>query len=393
MPWRQTDPVLERTRFVLEAERSGLSISELCRRYGISRPTGYHWIRRYRIEGLAGLEDRSRRPHRSPEETPAEVIEKLVALRERKPNWGPKKLLDRLGRLHPEMMLPAVSTVSAILKRHGLVKTRRRRRHPERVLVSPMGELESPNEVWTTDFKGEFRVGSGEMCYPLTIADGWSRFLLACEGLTATRYQLAQPAFIRVFQEYGLPDRIRSDNGPPFGTHAVGGLSRLAVWWLKLGIRVERSRPGKPQDNGRHERMHRTLKEETMRPVQAGMSSQQERFDAFRREYNEERPHEALSGLSPGDLYRASWRPLTSETPGLDYPAHYERRQVRTDGAIKWRGKYIFLSEILAREPVGFDEIEDDVWAVYFTSLRLGTLNHGKFNAGKRTLEPAGTPS
>lgn len=393
MPWRQTDPVLERTRFVLEAERSGWSISELCRRYGISRPTAYHWIRRYQAEGLAGLEDRSRRPHRSPKETPAEVIEELVELRVRKPNWGPKKLLDRLRRLHPEVELPAASTVSAILKRKGLVKTRRRRTHPERVLVSSMGELEGPNEVWTTDFKGEFRVGSGDLCYPLTIADGWSRFLLACEGLAATRYQQAQPAFIRVFQEYGLPDRIRSDNGPPFGTHAVCGLSRLAVWWLKLGIRVERSRPGKPQDNGRHERMHRTLKEETTRPVQARMSSQQERFDAFRREYNEERPHEALSGLSPADLYQPSWRPLTTATPGLDYPTHYERRQVRTDGTIKWRGERIFVSEILAREPVGLEEIEDDIWAVSFASLRLGTLSQGKFNAEKRTRNRRGCPS
>lgn len=393
MPWRQTDPVLERTRFVLEAERSGLSISELCRWYGISRPTAYQWMRRYRAEGLTGLEDRSRRPHRSPKETPAEVIEKLVELRGRKPNWGPKKLLDRLRRLHPELELPAASTVSAILKRKGLVQTRRRRTHPERVLVTPMGELEGPNEVWTTDFKGEFRVGSGELCYPLTIADGWSRFLLACEGLAATRYQLTQPAFVRVFQEYGLPDRIRSDNGPPFGTHAVCGLSRLAVWWLKLGIRVERSRPGKPQDNGRHERMHRTLKEETTRPAQARMSSQQERFDAFRREYNEDRPHEALSGLSPADLYRPSWRPLTWETPGLDYPAHYERRQVRTDGTIKWRGERIFISEILVREPVGLEEIEDDVWGVYFASLRLGTLRQGKFNAEKRTRRRRGEPS
>jgi transposase InsO family protein len=312
------------------------------------------------------------------------VIEALVALRKRKPNWGPKKLLDRQRRLHPEMKLPAASTVSAILKRRGLVEPRRRRRHPERVLVSPMGELSGPNEVWTTDFKGEFRVGSGQMCYPLTIADGWSRFLLACESLSATQYQLTQPAFTRVFQEYGLPARIRSDNGPPFGTHALCGLSRLSVWWLKLGIRVERSRPGKPQDNGRHERMHRTLKEETARPVQAELSSQQERFDAFRREYNEERPHEALSGLSPTDLYEASWRPLTSETPGLDYPAHYERRQVRTDGAIRWHGKYVFVSEVLGREPIGLDEIEDDVWAVYFASLRLGTLRQGKFNAEQK---------
>jgi len=391
MPWRQTDPVLERTRFVLEAERSGIALSELCRRYGISRPTGYQWIRRYQAEGLAGLEDHSRRPHRFPNETPAEVVDQLVKLRARKPNWGPKKLLARLQRLHPELPLPAASTVSAILKRKGLVEPARRRPKPERVLVSNTGEPEAANEVWTTDFKGEFRVGSGELCYPLTISDGWSRFLLACDGLASTRYELTRPTFIRVFQEFGLPDRIRSDNGPPFGTHAICGLSRLAVWWLKLGIRVERSRPGKPQDNGRHERMHRTLKEETTRPAEPQMSAQQERFDAFRREYNEERPHEALGGLSPADLYRPSWRPLTSETPGLDYPAHYERRQVRRDGSIKWRGRHVFISEILEREPVGLEEIEDDVWAVYFASLQLGTLTHGKFNPKKRAKPGGGT--
>jgi transposase InsO family protein len=333
---------------------------------------------------LAGLEDRSRRPHRSPLETPAEVIAQLEELRGKKPDWGPKKLLARMRRQHPEMELPAPSTVSAILKRKGLVEAPRRRARPARVLVSPLGELEAPNQVWTTDFKGEFRLGSGEMCYPLTIADGWSRFLLACEGLAASRYELTQPVFIRVFQEYGLPDRIRSDNGPPFGTHAVCGLSRLAVWWLKLGIEVERSRPGKPQDNGRHERMHRTLQEATAQP-EPEMSAQQKRYNGFRREYNEIRPHEALSGLSPADLYRPSWRPLTAEAPGLDYPAHYERRQVRPDGAIKWRGNYVFISELLAREPVGLVEIEDDVWELYFTSLRLGTLRQGKFNSEKRT--------
>lgn len=395
MPWRQTDPVLERTRFVLEHERSGLSISELCRRYGISRPTGYQWIRRYRAEGMDGLLDRSRRPLESPRKTPPEVVEKLIALRAKKPTWGPKKLLARLSRLHPELTLPAPSTVSAILKRRGLVEPRRRRQRPaERVLVSPLGELEGPNQVWTTDFKGEFRLGSGQLCYPLTIADGWSRFLVACQGLTTTRYQLARPVFTRVFEEYGLPERIRSDNGAPFGTHALCGLSRLSVWWLKLGIGVERGRPAKPQDNGRHERMHRTLKDETTRPVEALMSSQQLRFDAFRREYNEERPHEALGGSCPADLYRASARPFSSETPGLDYPSHYERRQVRLDGTIKWRGGRVFLSEVLVGEPVALEEIEDDVWAVYFTQLRLGTLREGRFNAKQAAVvAPAGRPS
>jgi len=390
MPWRQTDPVLERTRFVLEAERSGIALSELCRRYGISRPTGYHWIRRYQAEGLAGLEDQSRRPHCSPNQTPAEIVDELVRLRQRKPNWGPKKLLARLHRLHPELALPAASTVSAILKRKGLVEPARRRARPDRALVSQSVEPEAANEVWTTDFKGEFRLGNGQLCYPLTISDGWSRFLLACDGLPAARYELTRPAFVRVFQEYGLPDRIRSDNGPPFGTHAICGLSRLAVWWLKLGIRVERSRPGKPQDNGRHERLHRTLKEETTRPAEAQVSSQQARFDRFRREYNEERPHEALNGLSPADLYRPSWRPLTSETPGLDYPAHYERRQVRKDGRIKWRGQLVFISELLHREPVGLEEIDDDVWAVYFASLRLGTLRDGKFNPREKAKAGGG---
>jgi hypothetical protein len=239
-----------------------------------------------------------------------------------------------------------------------------------------LGEAPAPNSLWTTDYKGEFRLGNGLWCYPLTVQDRCSRFLLACEERSTVRTEDARPVFERVFQEYGLPDRMGSDNGTPFGSRALGGLSRLSVWWLKLGISIERIETGCPEQNGGHERMHRTLKEEAIprRPPCPDAGAQQEVFDRFRREFNEERPHEGLNGCCPGDLYRPSWQPYLEETRGLDYPAHFERRQVRRDGSMKWKGRFVYISEVLAGEPVGLEEIDEDVWSLYFGPLLLGRV-------------------
>jgi putative transposase len=392
MPWRRVTEVLERTRFVLEAERGEWSMAELCRRYGISRKTGYYWVRRYQSEGLAGLQTRSRRPHHNPRATAVEVVERVLKEKQRHPHWGPRKLLERLKREAPELRLPARSTAAEILKRAGLVKARRRRRGGRFSGRVGLGEAEAPNALWTTDYKGQFRLGDGQLCYPLTILDRYSRYLLACEGRSSVRAKEARPVFERVFSEYGLPDRIGSDNGTPFGSIALGGLSRLGVWWLKLGIRLERIEPGHPEQNGGHERLHRTLKEEGLprRPPCPDALAQQEAFNRFRTEYNEERPHEALDGCYPADCYQPSWRPYPEETPGLDYPAHFERRQVRGKGFIKWQGRLIYLSEVLDGEPVGLEEVEDGVWALYFGPLQLGKLVDGerKVRPGAPTAGP-----
>lgn len=376
MPWRQSSPVSERIQFVQDVARAEGSFSELCLRYGISRKTGYQWWRRFGDEGVSGLEDRSRRPRRFPEATPRHVVQLLIGERKRRPRWGPKKLLKVLARKHPELELPAVSTAARILKREGLIQPRRRRGRPARVLTRSGWGL-APNDLWTADHKGQFRLGNGRMCYPLTLADSYSRYLLQVKACGSTRHQEARKGFERAFREYGLPRRILTDNGVPFGSTAVIGLSRLSVWWLKLGIAVERIEPGRPEQNGQHERMHRTLKAEAARPPRASERAQQRCFEAFRREYNTERPHEALSQDVPAQHYRGSTRSYSREVPGLDYPIFYERRQVRQGGDIKWRGRSIFISEVLRGEPVALDETGDGTWNVYFGPICIGVIHPG----------------
>lgn len=388
MPWRQSSPVTERLRFVQDAARGEVPFAELCRRYGISRKTGYQWWGRFAEEGVTGLDDRSRRPHRCPGATSKEAVQLLKALRRRWPRRGPKKLLRMLAKKYPELRLPAVSTAARILKREGLIRKRKRVGRPARVLPRE-GWGSAPNDLWTADHKGQFRLGDGKLCYPLTVADSFSRYLLQVRSCASTGHAEARPGFERAFREYGLPARILTDNGPPFGSTAVVGLSRLAVWWLKLGIQVERITPGCPEQNGQHERMHRTLKAEATRPARANLKAQQRCFDAFRKDFNEERPHEALKQDAPAQHYRASPRPFTKETPGLDYPLFYERRQVRANGEIKWRGAPIFVSEILAGEPVGLAETADGSWSVYFGPVELGTIYQGE--ARLRRPSPAGS--
>jgi transposase InsO family protein len=392
----------ERMQFVVEALGGAFTMTELCERYGVSRKTGYKWVERFKQDGWLGLADLSRRPQRSPTKTAESVAERILVERRRRPRWGAKKILDRLRTVEPDLVLPSRSTAHVLLKRAELVRPRRRR--AGRGVNALVGDsvVERPNECWTTDHKGQFRVGTGQLCYPLTIADAFSRYLLACDGLPNTSTEQARPVFERVFREHGLPARILSDNGPPFGSTALLGLSRLAVWWLKLGIEVVRIERGHPEQNGRHERMHRTLKEEAARPAAPTWRGQQRRLREFRREYNEERPHDSLQGRTPASCYMPSPSPYTKESPGLDYPVHYTRRQVRHSGEIKWGGRKIFLSEILAGEPVGLDEIDEGKWAVYFGPLELGRIldRTGRFYCGapkrsrirRRDVNPSPAP-
>lgn len=371
MPWPEATPMDHRLQFVAEARRTDESFTALCARYGVAPKTGYKWLARYAAEGPAGLHERSRRPHTSPTATPPAVAEALLALRHRHPTWGGKKLLAVLARRSPRLVLPAPSTVAALLARAGLVTAPRRRRalgHPGR----PTAPMEAPNAVWTADFKGEFKTRDGVYCYPLTICDGYSRFLLACRALRSTATVGARPVFERLFREHGLPDRIRSDNGVPFATIALARLSALSVWWLRLGILPDLTEPSSPQQNGRHERMHRTLKAEATKPAAASATAQQRVFDRFRREYNTERPHEALAQATPASCYTSSLRPYPRRLPAPEYPAHWEVRRVSRNGGVRWGDAWVNVSHVLAEESVAFEEVADGVWQVYFGPLRVG---------------------
>ena len=377
MPWRTKDPQKERMRFVVEHEKGLYSVTELCERFGVSRETGHKLLRRWREEGVEALKERSRAPkHRHPVSEEIQAV--LLEARRAHPTWGPRTILAVLQEAHPELDLPAASTVGDLYNREGLVQSRprpRRWRHPGR----SSRVASEPNQLWSTDFKGQFRTRDGKTCYPLTVADAHTRFLLACHGLSSTEHTPAQEIFERLFRTYGLPEAIRSDNGGPFSTQAIGGLSRLSVWWTKLGIKHDRTQPGHPEQNGSHERMHRTLKETTLRPPAANGPEQQERFDAFRAEFNQVRPHHALEMKTPGSLYIASTRAMPERIPAPEYPGHCRVKQVRGNGILYFRDRAIFLSELLIGEDVALEEIEDGVWSIYFYDLLLARLDERTF--------------
>ena len=374
MPWSVQTPMSERRRFVDEYLRGSLSMTELCASYGISRRVGYKFLARFLVEGDRALADRSRRPHTSPWAIEGEIAALLLAARRRHPTWGPRKVVDYLRPRHPRLALPAPSTVGALFKRHGLVRPKRRRTlpgHPGR----PTSPILAPNDVWTADFKGHFALGTGLWCHPLTIVDSYSRYLLACHALAHPDTEGSKAVFTRIFQEYGLPSRIRTDNGAPFATTALNRLSTLSVWWMKLGIRPELIEPASPQQNARHERMHRTLKAEATKPPKATMRAQQRRFNTFRAEYNEERPHEALAGKPPAVVYRPSPRVFPERIAAPEYPSHYLTRYVSTNGGVRLHRRYITIAPALIGEHVGFDEVADGHWALYFYDYLLGHLD------------------
>ena len=374
MPFCTTDPTLERARLVA-AHLDGLySVTELADRFGVSRPTVYEWVARYRDGGATALADRPSVARVQTGQTPPEIEALVVACRRAHPHWGPRKLLPHLARRHPGVALPAKSTAGAILDRHGLTKKRRPRRPPKHPGSTPL-VAGAPNAAWTADYKGRFRTGDGGLCYPLTVCDAHSRFILSCHGLTSVEQYAALRQFERLFREYGLPTAIRSDNGTPFATQAICGLSRLSVWWIELGVDHQRIDPGQPQQNGAHERTHRTLKAETARPPERSMAAQQRRFDGWRAEFNADRPHDALAGRVPADLYAPPPRPMPDVLPEPDYPGHFEVRYVSRDGAIRLKKRQAFVSQALGGEHVGLEETADGVWDLYFSDRLLARLD------------------
>jgi putative transposase len=373
MPWLETLPMEERVDFVREFATGLFTMTELAAQYGISRKTAYKWLERHDDEGVLGLQDRSRRPHHSPQTTDAALLAALIVVRKRHPHWGAKKLLTVAARRAPTADWPCPSTVSAHLKAQGLITMRRRRRPPV-VIASTRVPMTRANEVWTVDFKGEFLTGDRHYCYPLTLRDGWSRFVLRCDALRAHTLAVTRPRLERAFAEYGLPDRIRSDNGPPFGGPGLSRLSTLAAWWIRLGIVPERITPGHPEQNGSHEQFHAVLKAETARPPAASATAQQRRFTRFCAEYNHERPHEALHQAVPATRYQPSQRPLPRRLPPLEYPGHAEIRRVDQNGYVSWR-RPLFVSVALAGEAVAFEEVDEGIWTVTFATVVLGRLD------------------
>lgn len=365
----------QKKEFVREHRRGLYTMTELAERYAISRKAGYALVHRVEELGVAGLQPQSRRPHTSPNRTPDHVAALLIAAKRAHPAWGPEMLLHWLKPRHREIRhWPAVSTAGGILKREGLVQARRRRSprtHPG--VVDPITDV--PNDLWTADFKGQFQTQDHLYCYPLTIADQHTRFLLTCHGLKSVKGEEAWPIFERTFREYGLPRAIRTDNGPPFVTRALCGLSHLNVWWMRLGIQHQRIHPASPQENGAHERMHRTLKREAIRPPRATMRSQQRAFDAFRAEYNEERPHTHHGGKPPGSRYETSPREYPGRLPALEYPGHYTVKRVTTVGTFRFKTKLLFIANALRGYHIGLDEEADGVWSIFFGNTLLAKLD------------------
>jgi transposase InsO family protein len=384
MPWKASSVMEERLRFVARL-LEGEQMSHLCREFGISRKTGYKIFDRYKEHGLEALTDRSRRPVRYANQLPHQVESAIVGLKQDKPHWGARKIRELLVRRLPgHVRIPAKSTIHAVLDRHGLVKRAVKRRH---ATGTPLSLGQAPNDLWCADYKGEFKLGNMAYCYPLTVTDHASRYLLMCEALESTREDLAFTAFERLFQERGLPLAIRSDNGIPFASaNALFNLSRLAVWWLRLGIQIERIKPGRPQQNGRHERMHLTLKKEATRPPGMNSLQQQAKFDAFAAEFNTERPHEALAMKCPADIYRPSPRPYRG-LPELSYPFHDREIIITACGRICLHRKKINLSTVFAGQTVGIKEVDDAVWLVSFMHYDLGYID-----LEQRTLQPLDNP-
>ena len=386
MPWKETCAVDERELFVLAVLHREESISELCRFYGISRKTGYKWLARYEAEGKRGLGNRSHTPRDCPHRLRAGVVEQLLAIRAKHPSWGPKKIRGWLDDHRPGGSWPALSTIGELLHARGLTVGRKLR-----VPASlPFGSCTQPNDVWSVDFKGWFRTGDGERCDPLTLKDADSRYLLRCQGMEETGTERVWPIFDASFREFGLPLRVRSDNGPPFASTGAGGLTKLSIRLVKAGVLPERIEPGKPQQNGRHERFHLTLKKETASPPAANLRAQQRRFDRFRQCYNEERPHEALKQTPPARHYTASPRSYSGRLREPEYGTDIEVRRVRTNGEIKWRNGFLYVSQALAGEPVGLEERDNGVWQLHYGPIELGSIDaRGRLCVPRRRRPPS----
>jgi putative transposase len=376
MPWKDTCAMNEREKFIQRYKEGEESISELARQFDISRKTAHKWIERVEEEGQAGLQERSRAPHHHPNALSEAMEQRILEWKARKPLWGAPKIHAKLWEMAD---CPSESTVSNVLARYGLVR-KARRRHYATASLSPFADCQEVNQVWCADFKGHFRTGDGTRCDPLTISDAHSRYLLRCQALRGTTGVVAVlPLFVATFREYGMPQAIRTDNGAPFASTGLGGLSPLSVWWIRLGIGLERIQPGHPQENGRHERMHRTLREAAVNPPCATFPKQQQAFVAFRTEFNEERPHEALGQKPPASLYVPSSRDYPERLPEQQgYPDDWEKRIVREGGRMKWKGQQVHINRALWGQEIGFKPIGEARWAVYFESLELGLFDERK---------------
>jgi len=370
MPWKGVTVTEQRQRFLEDYQLNYYSITELAERFCISRKTAHKWINRFEMNGHSGFHELSRRPRCSPYQTDKGIVEALVKTRKAHPRWGPKKLLDLMQKRNPERKLPAISTAALILKRNELVKPRRRyrRAHPGCPKSVPAG----PNDIWAADYKGQFRLKNGKYCFPLTVSDLSTRFILGIDAHPAISLEKTFAYFRGLFETYGLPNRIRTDNGVPFASNALARLSQLSVWFIKLGIYPELIEPGKPQQNGVHERMHRTLKEEATIPPASSLRAQQKKFDLFREEFNDVRPHEAIGMKRPAQIYQASERRMPKRIETYDYPAHFLVRRVSRAGTIRMFHNQVFVSNTLQEDYVGLEEVADAVYDLYFCFYQIG---------------------
>ena len=382
MPWKECNAMDERLKFVARL-LDGEKMAVMCREFGISRKTGYKIFNRYKDFGIRGLEDRARSPYRHPNKTPFQVEKAILKIKKEHRSWGAPKIRDKLIKEFPVIKPPAASTIHAILDRHGLVKRRKRKRY--KAQGTELSHAQTPNALWCADYKGEFMLGNRKYCYPLTITDYRSRYLFACEGLESVKEAGAFPVFEQAFKEYGLPAAIRTDNGVPFASpHALYGLSRLSVWWLRLGISIERIKPGHPEQNGRHERMHLTLKKEATKPASFNFLQQQGRFDEFMEVYNNDRPHQGLGGMYPREVYTPSAREFFHpEVP--EYPFHDRTIKVTQCGRICIGRRKINLSTVFAGQYIGIREVDDRIWLVSFMDYDLGF-----FDQDEHRVEPMG---
>lgn len=385
MPWKETRSVDERIRFIAAVQEDPRgNFTRLCARFGISRAKGYKWLTRYRELGPSGLEDQKPIARSCPHRTPSEIEDRLVELRKEHPFDGAKKLRVRLLNIDPTCAVPSASTIGDILDRRGLLRPRRARLrvppHP-----SPLEPCSEPNELWCVDFKGHFALGNKTRCHPLTITDAASRYLIKCEALTSEKEVVVRPHFERAFREFGIPQRIRSDNGAPFASKALGGLSALSVWWIQLGIRPERIEPGCPQQNPRHERMHRTLKQHTANPPSADLPAQQRAFDHFRADYNDARPHEALEQTPPARHYEPSLRMMPDRPCEPEYGEGFEIRRVNPSGGFNINGHLLSVGRLLAGQPLGLRVIDDGEWEIFYGPLLIG---HVLVRGAKARVDP-----
>ena len=384
MPWMETCVMEERIKFIMALAEGTYSMSALCQSYHISRKTGYKWLARYRHGGIEALADRSCAPHHPPHALSDFTKDRILSIKSRFPYWGARKIRARLERRYPTWThYPAVSTIGLFLHKQGLTYSRKKRSRCSPT-ESPLTDGKYSNHVWCADFKGHFKTGDGRRCNPLTISDHCSRYLLCCRHLNRANYALTRQQFEHTFRDYGLPEVIRTDNGAPFGSVGLCGLSRLSYWWIRLGIHPERIEPGHPEQNGRHERLHKTLKAQTAKPPASTLRHQQKRFDGFCSEYNEQRPHEALQMQSPASFYSHSPRSYPTRLPAIEYPSDMRVTRVQWHGDVSYRGRRIFLTESLSDDYIGIEQVSDDQSLIWYCNYLLGSIDHQQW-----TIRPA----